>query len=304
MALINCPSCGKKISNRANICPHCGSAIDGSLNNRMMMPSVFRKSSKKKLTAIVALSAIVVTGIGGWLYYKNVQQKQVAALEKLLTQGLNAFDNEDWETAYKNLHEYRTTADSLNINIDNKKMGEAAYCEGCSAYSLELVEDAYAAFQISVSLGYKNDKLKLLKDECVFYIINRSDNYAEANDFVSKLLKEEPSNDTYNLGKAIALDRSGNFDNALEYYKKAIELNPTDPTKYQLLGMSLSLKAASDYENGSISIAKERYTQALQNFQKAMELLKNGDDPSLSSTSAGIIQLFINSIESRLSLIQ
>lgn len=235
--------------------------------------------------------------------YNNVQQKQVAALEKLLTKGLNAFDNEDWETAYKTLHEYRTTADSLNMNIENKKMGVAAYCEGCSAYSLYLYKDAYAAFQVSNSLGYKNDKLKPLKDECVLQIINRSDNYAETNDFVSKLLKEEPNNDAYNLGKAISLDRSGDFDDALKFYKKAIELNPTDPTRYQLFGMSLSNKAESDYENGSISIAKERYTQALHNFQKAMELLKN-NDPSLSSTLAGIIQLFINSIEDRLSSIQ
>ena len=218
MALINCKSCGQTISDRATKCPYCGM----ELKAQEQTPVVLQKSYKKKSIFIIALIAIVIAGIIGWLYYKNVQEKraaEVAELENLLTKGHNYFDNEDYETAYQAFHEYRTKADSLNI--DNKNIGEVAYFEGCAAYSIFQYKDAFAAFNEAIRLGYKNNDIQGLKEDCVTEIVNQADDYAEANNFANKLLEEEPNNYIYNLCKAIALDRLGEFDNALKYYKKA-----------------------------------------------------------------------------------
>ncbi len=59
MALINCPECGKQISDSAKMCPHCGYELfDYKLRNVKKSPQYAPQPKKKNgcLIALVILS--------------------------------------------------------------------------------------------------------------------------------------------------------------------------------------------------------------------------------------------------------
>tara|TARA_Y100000588_G_scaffold146483_1_gene160315 strand:- start:2649 stop:3005 length:357 start_codon:yes stop_codon:yes gene_type:complete len=51
MALIDCPECGKEISDKAPSCPNCGVVI--AKDNALKPPEDFKESKTEKLSAIV-----------------------------------------------------------------------------------------------------------------------------------------------------------------------------------------------------------------------------------------------------------
>lgn len=64
MALINCPECGKSISNKAAACPHCGNPIT-QIQTEKQAPVKVKKFNVQKLFAVlltlVSLVALVAT---------------------------------------------------------------------------------------------------------------------------------------------------------------------------------------------------------------------------------------------------
>ena len=66
MGLINCPECGKKISDKASSCPHCGNPIENDSSKRA------KKTKKKYLWLFIIIVLFIFVG---WLYndYKENQ---------------------------------------------------------------------------------------------------------------------------------------------------------------------------------------------------------------------------------------
>lgn len=83
MALINCPECGRQVSDQAEKCPGCGAIINKKTakKNAKQMKS---KGRKKKLVIIGILIAILMGGsvASVVVYQSNVEKKRVAEQEK------------------------------------------------------------------------------------------------------------------------------------------------------------------------------------------------------------------------------
>ena len=80
MAMINCPECGKEISDQANTCIHCGYPIGESCNrtemdnpNPIIITENHKTSAQKKLlvSSILSLVGSIVIGIFGLFVIQN-----------------------------------------------------------------------------------------------------------------------------------------------------------------------------------------------------------------------------------------
>lgn len=70
MAMIKCPECGKKISDKAEACPNCGCPIDkNSLNN------IDNQKKPKKNNALKILITVVVVLLYSEAYSDNYEEE-------------------------------------------------------------------------------------------------------------------------------------------------------------------------------------------------------------------------------------
>lgn len=93
MALTKCNNCGGIVSDKAKVCPHCGTPVGAnccSQEHKTPLEESNEHNEKPKrksnagLIAVVVLGLLALLGIGGWLWYDN-QQKRIA-LEQLQEQ--------------------------------------------------------------------------------------------------------------------------------------------------------------------------------------------------------------------------
>lgn len=103
MALINCPECGKEISDEAKTCPNCGKPL--------RKPKEKKKINKKAviiISAIIVIGIIVVVGISNYRntpdyvmkqYVKAVNNQDQKLLEKIIYTA-NQFDVRDIHDVY------------------------------------------------------------------------------------------------------------------------------------------------------------------------------------------------------------
>lgn len=88
MALINCRSCGHRVSDKAKVCPRCGAQVvvdelvspgnDIKVEEALQpqqVPPIEKPKHKSNVGFIVALAIIAVLSGGGWLWY-DCEQKQ------------------------------------------------------------------------------------------------------------------------------------------------------------------------------------------------------------------------------------
>lgn len=68
MALINCPSCGKKMSNKAPACPHCGFSTSAApeAQDRMIAR---RNADRYRRQQMLQMLAVIILMIGGVLWW-------------------------------------------------------------------------------------------------------------------------------------------------------------------------------------------------------------------------------------------
>ncbi|MFW5669556.1 MAG: zinc ribbon domain-containing protein, partial [Acetivibrio ethanolgignens] len=66
MALINCPECGKEISDKAVSCPNCGVPIAKPIKKEKTNREKKRISNKSKKVIVVGILLCIVIGIVGY----------------------------------------------------------------------------------------------------------------------------------------------------------------------------------------------------------------------------------------------
>jgi uncharacterized OB-fold protein len=86
MSLINCPECGKEISDKVKACPHCGFPFevvseDGERMQKVEISSVKLQplnsaKSKKIIIGIVSIIAVAVIAVGAYSLIKAQQHKE------------------------------------------------------------------------------------------------------------------------------------------------------------------------------------------------------------------------------------
>jgi uncharacterized Zn finger protein (UPF0148 family) len=69
--MINCPECGKEISDRAKKCPKCGYPIS--------------KNKSKKIICIVALAVIMLLAVSGTYYLENRRETEQEQVDNVVT---------------------------------------------------------------------------------------------------------------------------------------------------------------------------------------------------------------------------
>lgn len=68
MALINCPSCGKKMSNKAANCPHCGFSASASPEDQDRIRSR-KQADRFRRQQMLQMLAVLVLLVGGVLWW-------------------------------------------------------------------------------------------------------------------------------------------------------------------------------------------------------------------------------------------
>lgn len=73
MAIVSCPECGKKISDKAAVCEHCGFVLEGQDPESLARKRRRNKADRiNKLTAQSMFAMLVfVAGIGGLFYFRD-----------------------------------------------------------------------------------------------------------------------------------------------------------------------------------------------------------------------------------------
>lgn len=75
MALINCPECGKEISDTTDKCPHCGYPLMKIQNEE--------KNNEKKRTAIIAIITLIILAAAGYIAYTDSSGYKAKQLDKM-----------------------------------------------------------------------------------------------------------------------------------------------------------------------------------------------------------------------------
>ncbi len=86
MAMINCPECGKEISDKATVCPNCGCPIteDASKIQPVEIASVAIKPKFNKKVLVIIVVAIAIAGIGICLFSANKSAQQAKNKERFI----------------------------------------------------------------------------------------------------------------------------------------------------------------------------------------------------------------------------
>lgn len=74
MALINCPECGKQISDKAESCPNCGYRIESTIEEKNEIPPTIKQEAKeidKKISICYAIVAVLVVLLFVCVGYSN-----------------------------------------------------------------------------------------------------------------------------------------------------------------------------------------------------------------------------------------
>ena len=66
MALMNCPECGKEISNQAKCCPHCGFPLESETEKKLREAREKDKQSLVKIGALTLVGIAVILGYALW----------------------------------------------------------------------------------------------------------------------------------------------------------------------------------------------------------------------------------------------
>jgi len=115
--------------------------------------------------------------------------------------------------------------------------GGSSYAQIISAYhQLGTKEDTVKAVEIMKQAfeKYPND-LSINVQLINYYIMSGQPN--EAISYLDKAIAKEKDNSSFYLAKGVALDRLGRQDDAIEVYKKAIEMKPENADAYYNIGV-------------------------------------------------------------------
>lgn len=145
MALINCPDCGKNISEKAKKCPYCNKRMK---KNKVMLPMI----------AVILLIVVCVGAFYGWKQYQRVQaEKRQTQIENLLAQidELYAiFDFDSIEENYDALEalQYDVAKQREVLEYDRKVYPDAyAYYEAINDINKKLHNGDYNSLRILVN---------------------------------------------------------------------------------------------------------------------------------------------------------
>ncbi len=134
MGLINCPECGKKISDKASSCPHCGNPIENDSSKRA------KKTKKKYLWLFIIIVLFIFVG---WLYNDYKENQMTPEKARKLSEESEQIYKEQLENENFKAREYIRIIQSDNSTLREKReaYNELIKIKGIySDYSIDEIE--------------------------------------------------------------------------------------------------------------------------------------------------------------------
>lgn len=221
-------------------------------------------------TAVIQLKALVAQypkseqayfQLGQALFLWNHEAGEIDALKTATT--LNPNDANAWAVlamTYHDGYQYPQALDAATqaVSIDSKN----AIAHAAMALALETVPDLTRA-QTEVDTAIKLDPTGLWPLWAAFNIA-LDNNKNNSQKYIDQLLLQFPTMATFSSGKGGYYATFGDYDNAISWYQKALQLDPDYPYAHDGLGWAYYDKA--------------NYTDAKTEFQKATQLNDSNPD--------------------------
>ncbi len=235
--------------------------------------------------------------INGGIYYFNNDQNEPALkffstyIESTfhpIFEGKNLAETDTLlsQTAYfaslaaTKLEKYDKVAEFAPLAKDDKEFG---------SYAMEFLALAYQNLGDTVKWAETlQEGLKKYPDNEYFFgnlidYYNKNELYDEAMDFADGMIASHPDNSFYVYVKGFLYHNMKDYDKALEFYKKTVEIDPTYAEAYSNIGLVYSIKGQEFSENATTDIndpqyakdqetLREFYLEAKPNYEKAREL--------------------------------
>ena len=144
-------------------------------------------------------------------------------------------------------------------------------------FAMQLMADAYKAKGDTAKWVQSLEEGILKFPENDYFFANLVDYYSSSNqapkamEFADRMLSKEPNNKLYLYVKAYLYHNMKDYDNAMEYYKKAIEADPTYAEAYSNLGLVNLMKAQEYADKSTTDINDPKYAEAQKIIKKFYE---------------------------------
>lgn len=211
--------------------------------------------------------------------------------------GNDGLTSENWKQAaagFSNYVKLATSpfAKSQNIMLPDSTVAEIYFYEGYAHYNDKNFAAAFPAFNNSIKKGYTGNNVALFRQSALANVVQGfidKQDYTGAINLVDGLLVDNPKDGFLYDMKGFALElKDDGVENALEYYKKACELDPNFANAFFDAGRALYLKAdkiVTDNPDKNDAQLKPLlvpiYQEALPYLQKAVSFdastFENGD---------------------------
>ena len=111
---------------------------------------------------------------------------------------------------------------------------------------------------------------------------NSSNQASKAMEFADRMLSNDPNNKLYLYVKAYLYHNMKEYDNAIEYYKKAIAADPEYAEAYSNVGLVYLMKAQDYADKATTDINDPKYAEAqavVKKYPKDTYIFRQGDVP-------------------------
>lgn len=200
---------------------------------------------------------------------KDVPAKDSTYYEIKYYQGVSAYYAQDMDNALKVFNDIK----------DSYKDGNKIYRMIFQIYKdTEDKENQIAT--LNAALDKYPGEFVFLASLIDFYVSNNE--FEKADQFIDKAIQTQPDNVKLYVLKGIMFQNLEDYDNALTFYNKALEMDNQDPENYMNVGRMYYFKA-QEMETAASSLQMDAYKKAMKDasdtfkqslpfFEKAVEL--------------------------------
>lgn len=151
MALINCPECGKEVSDKAKSCIHCGYPIN--VKKIKTNDEIIEHSKQKKKIIMIVFIIIIILGIGIGIFSYNYNisgKKEVNQAIEILTDYKSGVISS--ETAKNRLDLIANTLENRAKEIDkNKAVNLHEICIIIHQVNVDLIYDRKSSIDTTIA---------------------------------------------------------------------------------------------------------------------------------------------------------
>lgn len=138
------------------------------------------------------------------------------------------------------------TSNAGNVTENIEQETVAAIKRAANVYSNILYKHDKALSVLDMSLELYPDEMIL--NELAYTILCKEMHYFDAIEYVDRILKKNPDNISCLYNKAVMLGGIRKFDEAIELYRKAVQLDPSLPGPH--FNLAISLLMTGQFEEG------------------------------------------------------